>query len=204
MSSSIVPQSAIPKPLIWYLEATEEAQVAIGLNKELGSPFKNRIALIGMRPNHLYSLPSVARQIKRLFSLGGVQDLDVDEKIEFMSQFWTIIADQLDEEWSDIEKLDDPETKGQKGFKYKLLEPIGLVAWAYTGAHIFMRSYSEGTGMNWEQVRHLVKAVSGIDWRKNGKYKRRRGETGGKAMADEMIRLLPAEVPEISLQQALS
>ena len=58
--------------------------------------------------------------------------------------------------------------------------------------------------MNWDNVRRLVKAASGIDWRKNGEYEGRTGEAAGKVMADEMIRLLPAEGVEASLQQALS
>ena len=123
-----------------------------------------------------------------------------------MSQFWTIIADQLHEEWSDIDKLDNPDIKGSRrnAFDYKLLELTGLIAWSYTGAYIFSRSYSEGIGMDWDNVRRLVKAASEIDWHKGGEYEGRTGEVGGKAMADEMNRLLPAETPEASLQQALS
>ena len=157
-----------------------------------------------MQRTHLFNLNSVAKQITRLFALGVVQDLDIDQKVELMSEFWTIIADQLEDEWSDIEKLDDPDSKGRRDFEYKLLELTGLIAWSYTGAQIFSRSYREEKGMNWDNVRRLVKAASVIDWRKDGEYEGRTGEVGGKAMADEMIRLLPAENPEVSLYQALS
>ena len=197
-------QKGVPKSLTAYLEGTEEAQIGWELNERPDSPFKGKITKTSMQRTHLFGLHSVAKQVTRLFALGSVQDVDIDQKVEFMSEFWTIIADQLSEEWSDIEKLDDSETKGRGDFEYKLLELTGLIAWSYTGAQIFSRSYSEEIGMNWDNVRRLVKDASGINWHKDGEYEGRTGEAGGKVMADEMIRLLPAEVPEISLQQALS
>ena len=163
------------------------------LNEDSDSPFKDRITRTTAQRTHLFRLHSVAKQVKRLFSVGDIQDLPVSDKIEFMSRFWTIIADQLEEEWSDIEKLDDFEAGGRRDFDYKLLELTGLIAWAYTGAHIFSRSYSEQTGMNWDNVIRLVEIVSGIDWHKDGEFAGRTGEAGGKIMADEMIRMLPPE-----------
>ena len=186
-------QKGVPKPLTAYLEDTEDAQVAWGLNEDSDSLFKGRITRTKMERTQLFALHSVAKQVNRLFSIGAIQDLDVGQKVEFMSRFWTIIADQLPQEWADIEKLDDPETGGKRDFEYKLLELTGLIAWAYTGAQIFSRSYSEEIGMNWENVRRLVEEASGIDWSKDGEYEGRTGEAGGKIMADEMIRMLPSE-----------
>lgn len=197
-------QKGVPKPLTAYLEGTEEAQIGWELNERPDSPFKGRITKTTLQRTHLFALHSVAKQVTRLFALGAVQDLDIDQKVEFMSEFWTVIADQLSEEWSDIEKLDDSETRGRRDFGYKLLELTGLIAWSYTGAQIFSRSYSEEVGMNWDNVRRLVQAASGIDWHKNGEYEGRTGEAGGKVMSGDMIRLLPPESPETSLHQALS
>lgn len=204
-------QKGVPKPLTAYLEGKPEAQVGWELNERDDSPFKGRITKTSMQRTHLFALHSVAKQVTRLFGLGGVQDLDVDQKAEYMSELWTIIADYLHEEWADIKKLDDPEIKGSRrnAFEYKLLELTGLIAWSHTGAQIFSRSYNEEIGMNWDNVRRLVKAASEIDWHKEGEYEGRTGEAGGKVMADEMIRLLPAEGVEIEdteerLQQALS
>ena len=197
-------QKGVPRALIAYLGDTEEAQVGWGLNEDQDSPFKGRITRTSMQRQHLFALNSVKKQVERLFSLGAVQDLDVGKKIEFISRFWTIIADQLEAEWSDIEKLDNLETKGRRDFKYKLLELTGLIAWAYTGAQIFSRSYSEETGMNWDNVARLVEAASEIDWRKDGEYAGIAGEVGGKRISNDMIRLLPPESLEANLQQALS
>ena len=137
-------QKGVPKSLTAYLEGTEEAQIGWELNERPDSPFKGKITKTSMQRTHLFGLHSVAKQVTRLFALGSAQDVDIDQKVEFMSEFWTIIADQLSEEWSDIEKLDDSETKGRGDFEYKLLELTGLIAWSYTGAQIFSRSYSEG------------------------------------------------------------
>ena len=105
-----------------------------------------------------------------------------------------------------LTKLDNPDIKGSRrnAFDYKLLELTGLIAWSYTGAHIFSRSYSDGIGMDWDNVKRLVAAASEIDWHKDGEYRGRTGEAGGNAMSDDMIRLLPPEGAEAALQQALS
>ena len=192
-------QKGVPKPLTAYLEATDDAQVAWGLNEETNGPFTGRITKTNLKPTHLFALHSVAKQVKRLFSLGAVQDLDIDTKIEFMSEFWRIIADQLDEQWLDIDKLDDSNIKGsrRRAFSYKLLELTGLIAWAHTGAQIFFHSYSEEKGMHWDYVKRLVKAASEIDWSKEGKYVGRTGEAGGRVMSEEMLRLVAEEVTGI-------
>lgn len=121
-------QKGVPRPLTAYLEDSEDAQVAWGLNEESDSPFKGMITRTTMDRSKLFALHSVAKQVKRLFSLGDVQDLDVDQKVEFMSRFWTIIADQLEEQWSDIYKLEAGGAR--RDFDYKLLELTGLIAWA--------------------------------------------------------------------------
>lgn len=186
-------QKGVPKALTSFLDGGEEAQIAWALNEESDSLFKNRISRTTMQPKQLFALHSVERQVKRIFSPLNLQHLEVDEKIEFMSRFWTIIADQLPVEWSDIEKLDNDETRGRRDFKYKLLELTGLIAWAHIGAEVLSRSYSEGTGMNWDNVRRLVEAVAGIDWDKEGEYEGRTGEVGGRHMAEEMAQMLPSE-----------
>lgn len=186
-------QKGVPRPLTSYLEDTEEAQVGWGLNEDYNSPFKGRVTRTTMKPTHLFALNSVAKNVKRLFSLGALQDLSVEEKIEYMSRLWNIIADQLPDEWSDIDKLGNPEFKGRRDFNHKLLELTGLVAWTHTGMLIFSRSFNEESGMNWDNVTRLVEAASAIDWSKNGEFAGRTGEAGGKMMSDEMVRLFPRE-----------
>lgn len=201
-------QQGVPRALTAYLDDDDDdAKIGWSLNLLPDSPFKGRITRTRMQRGHLFALNSVARQVKRMFSLDGIEldpYLNISQKIEIVSQFWEIISNQLTTEWSDIEKLDDSDTKGRRDFEYKLLELTGLIAWAYTGARIFARSYKEeAQNMDWDQVSYLVEAASGIDWRKDGEYAGRTGEAGGKVMAAEMIQMLPAEAVEAKLHRAL-
>ena len=191
-------QKGVPRPLTEFLLDTDEAQVAWGLNQDPDSPFYEKITRTSMSKKHLFALHSVAKQVERLFSLGSLQDLDVDAKIDYVKQLWTIIADELPNEWSDIDRLDDPDFSGRRSFEFKLLELTGLIAWAFTGAQIFHRSYGDSIGMNWDNVRRLVGETKVIDWSKEGEFAGRTGEAGGRIMASDMIRLIPPEVSEVS------
>jgi len=187
-------QVGVAKSTTAYLEDEEEAQIAWNLNTEPDSPFKGRISRGTMERQHLFALHSVAKEIDRLFSVGAVKDLDVETKTDFAKRFFTFVADHLHAEWfTDLAQLDDPTSRGRNSFTSKLLELTGLVAWCYTGAQILSRSYHESTAMNWENVDRLVLAASNIEWSKNGQYLGRTGVVGAKAMANDMIRLLPAE-----------
>ena len=186
-------QKGVPKPLTAFLMNTEEAQIAWELNIDPESPLHNRITRTKMEKHHLFNLHSVQNQIKELFKLGSLNELDVDHKVDFAERYITIIADTLQNEWADIEKLDDTESRGRRGFEYKLLELTGLIAWCNVGAIIFHRSYDETIGMNWENVRKLVSYASEIPWEKSGQYEGRTGLAGGRVIAQDMLRQMPAE-----------
>jgi len=186
-------QKGVPRPLTAFLEGSEEAQIAWALNEDPDSPFYKRISRAQMERQHLFALHSVARQIKELFKLGALTDLEPDAKIEYTERFFQIVADVLQEEWSDIERLDDPEAKGRRDFQYRLLELTGLIAWCTVGAVILQRSHSPDAGMNWENVERLIKAAAGADWSKDGQYAGRTGSAGARVIAQDMLRLLPAE-----------
>ena len=184
----------VAKSTTAYLEAEDEAQIAWLLNTEPDSPFVNRISRGTVEKHQLFALHSVAKEIKRLFSVGPVSEQDVATKTDYAGQFFRSVADELDDTWyPDLEKLDDPTTGGRKAFTSKLLELTGLIAWSYVGAQILSRSYDEVSGMNWANVERLVHAAAQVDWDKTGQYQGRTGLVGGKVMADDMIRLLPAE-----------
>lgn len=189
-------QRGVPKPLTAYLGESEEANVAWALNQEDDSPFKGRINRTGvMQRNQLFKLHSVAKGIKRTFDNGKFEHLDGEEKVSILRRFWEIIADELEEEWSDIQKLDLEDGRGRNDFQYKLLELTGFMAWSLVAPEILAPSYMEGVGMNWDSVRGLVRACGAIDWRKDGQYQGMTGEYGAGIMKKDMERLLPAVVP---------
>jgi DNA sulfur modification protein DndB len=186
-------QQGVPKPLYAYLDAEEPARIAWALNEEEGSPFKGRITRTRMSKQHLFALHTVAKQVERTFNHGKFTEITEDVKLDYMIRYWSIIADTLQDEWSDIEKLENENFSGRKDFSSKLLEATGLIAWSLMGPEILGRSYMAGVGMNWEHVRKLVKACGNINWSKTGIYAGRTGEAGGPVLKNDMQRLLPPD-----------
>jgi len=189
-------QKGVSRALTAYLLNSEWAQIAWALNEDPDSPFHGRISRTTVQKNQLFALHSVANQMKELFKMGGLEELDQDTKIDYASQFFTIIGDVLSGEWSDIEKLDDEESSGRRSFEYKLLELTGLIAWCRVGSTILHRCHSEDLGMNWDGVRKLVESAGDIDWTKTGKYEGRTGLAGARPIAQEMELLLTRNAPE--------
>ena len=186
-------QKGVPRALTAFLNDEEEAQIAWALNEDPDSPLLGRITRTGMTRKHLFALHSVARQMKELFKLGALQDLDVETKISFAERFFTIVQDEFPTEWSDMEKLDDPDSRGRRGFEYKMLELTGFIAWAIVGKSILHRSYSESAGMNWDRVKELVASTGQVDWAKTGQYEGRTGTAGATVIARDMERLMGPE-----------
>ena len=186
-------QKGVPRALTEFLRDSEEAQIAWHLNEDPDSPFCGRIARTGMKKQHLFALHSVAKQMKELFKMGGLEELDIETKVSFAEQFFYAIQDALPTEWMDIEKLDDDALQGRKSFEYKLLELTGLIAWTTVGKSILHRCYSEGVGMNWERVKELVAKAGQVEWEKEGQYAGRTGSAGARVIVKDMERLLGPE-----------
>ena len=186
-------QKGVPRALTEFLLDSEEAQIAWALNEDPDSPFCGRIARTGMKKHHLFALHSVAKQMKELFKLGGLEELDTETKISFSERLFDIVQDEFPTEWMDIEKLDDESLRGRKSFEYKLLELTGLIAWTSVGKYIFHRCYSEDVGMNWDRVKELVAKAGAVDWAKDGQYEGRTGSAGATVIAKDMERCLGPE-----------
>ena len=186
-------QKGVPRALTAFLDSEEEAQIAWQLNEDPDSVFRGRITRTSMSKSHLFALHSVARQMKVLFSLGGLQDLDMDVKIEYAQRFFQIVSDTFPTEWEDLAMLDDEESRGRRSFVYKMLELTGLIAWASVGKQILHRCYTESAGVNWEHVETLVERAGGVDWQKDGQYAGRTGTAGASVIATDMERLLGPE-----------
>lgn len=186
-------QKGVPKALTAFLDAEEEALIAWQLNTDPDSPFEGRITRTGMKKEHLFALHSVAKQMKELFKIGALQDLDMEEKIEYAERFFQIVSDKFSVEWADIEKLDHEDFRGRNSFEYKMLELTGLIAWTVVGKQIFHRCYTDGVGMNWDRVGQLVERAGGIDWEKTGQYAGRTGSAGAKVLVADMERQMGPE-----------
>lgn len=191
-------QKGVPRPLTSYLEDEVEARLAWALNQEEDSPFKGRITRTRIQRTNLFALHSVAKQIRRTFDHGKLESLEEDTKLEYLMRYWTIIAEEMEDAWRDIDRLEESASRGRKDFQFKLLELTGFIAWSRIGAEILGRSYTDGVGMNWENVRRLVRTCGQIDWRKDGAYQGMTGEYGAGIIKRDMERLLPADEVEES------
>ena len=146
-----------------------------------------------MSKDKIFALHSVAKQVKRTFNHGKIEGLDENLKLEYLIDYWDIISEELDEQWADIEKLDNPEYKGKNDFEFKLLELTGFIAWSLMGPQILGRSYAEGMGLDKEHVRLLVRECGAVDWRKDGQYHGMTGEYGAAIIKRDMERLIPGD-----------
>ena len=183
----------VPKPLTAYLEDTESSRLAWALNEEPDSPFKGRISRIKVGKDQLFALHSVANEIEdHFFNHGKLAEFDEETKLDTLKRYWTIIADELDEQWADIENLKE-ESGGKKNFQFKLLELTGFIVWCRLAPEILGRSYTSGSGMNWAHVENLVASCGHIDWRKDGQYIGRTGLVGASAIVKDIQRKLPAD-----------
>jgi len=184
-------QKGVPRQLTAFLENSEWAQIAWQLNEDPDSPFFHRISRTTVARDQLFALHSVAKQMEKLFEKGGISELDIDVKISLASQYFTIISDVWQQQWSDIEYLDDDSSNRKRSFEYKMLELTGLIAWCQLGADILHRCYrSDLSQMDWSAVSKLVAIAGEIDWSKTGKYEGRTGLAGARALAQEMELLL--------------
>ena len=188
-------QKGVPRALQSYLEDNEPAQIAWALNEDPDSPFHGRISRTTLAKSHLFALHSAANQMKELFKMGGLTDLDQDTKVSFASEYFTIVSDVFQTEWADIALLDEESSAGRRDFAYKILELTGLIAWCRAGSGILHRCYSSDLGMNWAAVRKLVEVAGDIDWSKTGKYEGRTGLAGARALTEEMELLITQSPP---------
>jgi DNA sulfur modification protein DndB len=187
-------QVGVSKALTTFLEGEEAGVIAWAMNTDDDSLFKGRIYRTTNERTNLFALHSVAKNVDRTFDHGKLRDLLLDQKLEIFKRYWQVIADALPDEWDDINKLDDTTTRGRSDFKYKLLELTGLIAWSIIAPEILSRCYHQDLKtVDWEGVRKLVESCGNVDWEKEGQYKGRTGEVGGKEIAVDMERKIPAD-----------
>ena len=183
-------QKGVPQSLNVFLSGSDDSIVADQLRTREDSPFHNRITQVLRQPGDLFTLAAVAKNVGRTFKHGAFVETEIDQRIEIMIQYWTIIADEFPEEWQDIDRsLRDQE--------FKLLETTGLIAWSLASEDILGPSFDpDSRTMNWDKVKLQVKklGVTGaLEWRKDGEFQGRTGEVGGRIIHKKMQLLLSAQ-----------
>lgn len=171
-------QKGVPKPLTAYLEAADEALVGWELNERSDSPFAGKISRQTMQKGQLFNLNSVAKNVDRAFNHGAFQVLSVDDKVDILTGYWDLIAENFPEEWEDIEK------ESRRDFEFKLLELTGFIAMSYACPDIVAPAFDPETRtVNWDAVRSRLVGLSEsgcVDWTKDGEFSGLTGEVGGR------------------------
>ena len=96
-------QVGVPKALQAYLDGAEESSIAWELNTREDSPFFGKISHTRMKPDQLFMLHSVAKNVKRSFAHGSLEDLPEDEKTEALIYYWNAIKETNATQLKDIE-----------------------------------------------------------------------------------------------------
>jgi len=184
-------QRGVDKGLGAFLQGGDGVEIAEALNTSADSPFKGRIAKQKPSKNQLFKYHSFILGVQKTFAHGRLAGLSVDQRVEAMTNYWTIIADVFSEAWDqDLQVLDDP-AGGRTKMDFKLLELTGFLTWSSLGPQLLGEAFIDSHGFNWQRVRSRVQACENFDWRKHGQYEGRTGSAGAQHLKGELERLLP-------------
>ena len=180
-------QRGVPKSLNVLLAGSDESVIAVQMDDDADSPFHDKITQVTKKKGDLFTLAAMEKNIRRTFSHGAFDGLDLDSKLDIMTKYWLQIADSFPDEWNDIK---------EQPMQFKLLETTGLIAWSLAGSDILGPSFDPATGtMNWDKVRAYLDVLSvpgALDWRKDGEFQGLTGEVGGARIHKKIQQLLSA------------
>jgi DNA sulfur modification protein DndB len=158
------------------LAENDESSVGRALHDREDSPFCGRIAIALRKPQHLFKMNTITKNVARTFAHGAFDDARLDDKVEMMIDYWTRIADAFPDEWADAERKDRKEA-----MEFKLLEATGVIAFSHAAGDLLAPAYEPITRtVNWDQVEdNLRRIVPTLNLRKDGQFEGLTGEVGG-------------------------
>jgi DNA sulfur modification protein DndB len=184
-------QKGVDKGLSAFLKGGPGVEIAEALNMDSDSPFVGRIAKQKLTSRQLFKLHSFVGGVEKTFAHGRISALSVDDKVDALKRYWSIIADVFTDCWTtDMAILDDA-SRGRSEMGSKLLELTGFLTWSYLGPQILGEAYVDSHGFNWSEIARRIQACEGLDWRKDGQYEGRTGSAGASHLKTEIERLLP-------------
>lgn len=180
-------QKGVPKSLTVLLENSDDANLALALDEDEGSPFHDRIAQVAKKSSDLFTLAAVAKNIGRTFAHGAFEGASIDTKLDLLVKYWDCIAAAFPDEWADMDSKSSERV-------YKLLETTGLIAWSLAAEDILGPAYDSSTATcNWAMVEARIARLAAdgaLDWRKDGEFQGLTGEVGGARIHRKMQALL--------------
>jgi len=180
---------SVASGIVAVIGRSADVQVAELLNSHPNSIFKGKFYIAQSRPDTLFNINSIMKEIGTTFSHGAFQIIsdDIDFKYEIINSYWELISDEFPDEWSDI-------NLARINRKYKLLELTGFITWSKAASEILAPAFDqESKTIDWEQVSQsiaLLSAPGKIDWSKNGKYQNATGNVGAQLIHRDIQQIL--------------
>ena len=169
-------QKGVIASLTAYVEASDEALIGQEANERDDSPLAGRITIVAKKPGEHFTLAAMVTNIRRTFNHGAFEHIDLDQKVDILLRYWTIISDSYPEEWTDL-------GLPPKDQNSKLLETTGLIAWSLAADDILGPAFNpDSKTMDWERVEVSVRKLADtgcVDWSKTGEFQGLTGEVGG-------------------------
>lgn len=180
---------SVASGIVAVIGRSADVQVAELLNNHPDSLFKGKFYIAQGRPETLFNINSVMKEIGTTFSHGAFQNIanDIDMKYEIALAYWGEISDAFPNEWADIGLPRNSRT-------YKLLELTGFITWSKAASEILVPAYDqESKTINWDVVRRMINLLAepgAIDWAKDGKYQNATGNRGAQLIHRDIQQLL--------------
>ena len=180
---------SVASGIVAVIGRSADVQVAELLNNHPNSLFKGKFYIAQGRPETLFNINSVMKEIGATFSHGAFQNIvnDVDLKFEIILSYWEEISSAFQNEWADIDKPRNTRS-------YKLLELTGFITWSKAASEILAPAFDqESNTINWSMVSRMINLLAepgAIDWTKNGKYMNATGNRGAQLIHRDIQQLL--------------
>jgi len=180
---------SVASGIVAVIGRSADVQVAELLNSHPDSLFNSKFFIAQSRPETLFNINSVMKEIGTTFSHGTFQSIanDVDLKFEIILAYWEEISAAFPNEWADI---DLPRTSRE----YKLLELTGFITWSKVASEILAPAFDQDSKtVNWDMVRQKINILSepdAIDWTKSGRYENATGNRGAQLIHRDMQQIL--------------
>lgn len=185
--------------IVAVIGRSADVQVAELLNTHPNSIFKGKFYIAQNRPDTLFNINSVMKEIGTTFSHGAFQVIanEIELKYEIANSYWELISDEFPDEWAD---KDLP----RNSRRYKLLELTGFITWSKAASEILAPAFDQESGtIDWEKVRRTISLLAKpgeIDWTKDGKYQNATGNRGAQLIHRDIQQLLQGQPNHVLAQ----
>jgi DGQHR domain-containing protein len=179
-------QKKVPMSHVRFIDRENDpiSQIAIKLEQDPGSPWFQKVNLVGARgAKRPVSLDSLRNALKELFQSGELKILDFDQKYNIAKDFWIVVAKVWPEAWA--------------ASKNSLLrKSMGTLAISKLGGYLIPQCIERNNdfSLNTEKLFISLSKASHINWKNDGEFKGFSGRHGADLVKNELDLLIFNEV----------